>query len=489
MIAHGKNQWQKMKHKILLILLILIGYKTYAQTPLTLSQAIYLAQTNSLQTQLNKNSFEIGNQNYKNQFSQLLPQVNLTGNLPGYNNSISSITQPDGTIKFTTIEQAYSSGNVSLNQKIFATGGTLNFSSGLNRFDRLSGVKTTNWQAQSLLINLNQPIFQFNNLKFSQQINKLNLQLNSKTYIENNVQLALQVTQQFFATLVAFKNLEIAEYNQLLNDTLYKKALTKFKLGKIGEEELLQIELQTIGNISLVQSSKANYNYQINLLKILLNTEEIGSLQIEHVNPKTITNEQELLTAAEKNRSDLFQNSIDLATQLASVKKAQLTNLPNFTLNASYGLNQQAVLLPDAYQNSLPQQMASVALNMPLLSFGGNGAKIKMAQLQLENQRIKIQQAKFALAANIKKQIADYNLAQLNLNLAFKMDTIAQRRFNIALKKYNVGVITYQDLFIAQQQQNQAQIGLYQAHQNYWVAYYTLQKNTLYDLEKEKVLE
>lgn len=489
MIAHGKNQWQKMKHKILLILLILIGYKTYAQTPLTLSQAIYLAQANSLQSKLNKNSFEIGNQNYKNQFSQLLPQVNLTGNLPGYNNSISSITQPDGTIKFTTIEQAYSSGNVNLNQKILATGGTLNLSSGLNRFDRLSVVKTTNWQAQSLLINLNQPIFQFNNLKFSQQLNRLNQQLNSKTFIENNAQLALQVTQQFFATLVAFQNLSVATYNQLLNDTLYKKAQTRFKLGKIGEEDLLQIELQTINNLSLAQSAKANYDYQLNLLKLQLNREEVGELELEKIKKNTIINEQDLIATAIKNRSDLFQNNIDLENQLASVKKAQLASLPNFTLNASYGLNQQAVLLPDAYRNSLPQQMASVALYMPLLSFGGNGAKIKIAQLQLENQRIKIQQAKVTLVANIKKQIADYNLAELNLNLAFKMDTIAQRRFEIALRKYNLGFITYQDLFIAQQQQNQAQIGLYQAHQNYWVAYYTLQKNTLYDLEKGKVLE
>ena len=64
----------------------------YSQTPLTLSQAIELAQQNSFQTQINRQNFEIGKQSFRRDNATLLPQINLNGNLPGYNNSISSIT-------------------------------------------------------------------------------------------------------------------------------------------------------------------------------------------------------------------------------------------------------------------------------------------------------------------------------------------------------------------------------------------------------------
>ena len=110
-----------------------------SQTELSLQEAISLAQQNSIQATVNKNTYEISSQTFKLQRAQLFPQINLNANLPGYNNSITSVTQPDGSIKLTTVEQAYSNIGVSLNQKIAATGGAFTASSNINRFDMLTG--------------------------------------------------------------------------------------------------------------------------------------------------------------------------------------------------------------------------------------------------------------------------------------------------------------------------------------------------------------
>ena len=90
---------------VLLGLFLLYGWDlAIAQQTLSLKQAIQLAQQNSINAQLNNNNYEIANQTYRLQRAQLFPQINLNANLPGYNNSITSVTQPDGTITF---EQAY----------------------------------------------------------------------------------------------------------------------------------------------------------------------------------------------------------------------------------------------------------------------------------------------------------------------------------------------------------------------------------------------
>lgn len=476
-----------MKKTIILIILLRPIF-CYSQTPLTLSQAIELAQQSSLQTQINKQNFEIGKQSFRRDNATLLPQINLNGNLPGYNNSISSITQPDGTIKFTTVKQAYSTGTLSLNQKIIATGGSFNINSGLNRFDRLTGIKSTNWQSQPVNINLNQPIFQFNSMKFNRKISKLNNQLNSKTFIESKEAIALQVSQQFFSTLLSQQNLALIEYNKKVTDTLFSVAKIKLNLGKIDEDELLQINLQVIGYTNALSTSQITYNNNMAALLLLINTNENYELKDEKPKQQFIIEIELAIQQANKNRSDALQEQVNIENQIANLSINNFKRLPNFILNATYGLNQQSPILNEVYKNALPQQMASVGVNMPIISFGANNANYKIAQYQLNKQ--KLQQDLFYknLAITITKNIADYNLYSQNYKLSVQADSIAQKRFAIALNKYKVGKIIYTDLFIAQQQKDKAITDLIQNQQNYWNAYYTLRKNTLYDFENGRSL-
>ncbi|MBW7846246.1 MAG: hypothetical protein H3C45_11555 [Bacteroidia bacterium] len=89
---------------VLLGLFLLYGWDiAIAQQTLSLHDAIQHAQQNSINAQLNNNNYEIVNQNYRLQRAHLFPQINLIANLPGYNSSITSVTQLDGTIKFTIL--------------------------------------------------------------------------------------------------------------------------------------------------------------------------------------------------------------------------------------------------------------------------------------------------------------------------------------------------------------------------------------------------
>jgi outer membrane protein TolC len=254
-----KSNATSISYYFVLIALLFNTTILYAQQPLSLQLAIQLAQQNSINAQLNKNNLEIVTQTYRLQRAQLFPQVNLNANLPGYNSSITSVTQPDGTIKFTTVEQAYSSTGISLSQKIAATGGTFTASSNVNRFDRLSGNRTTNYNTQPFVLGFNQPLFRFNETAFTLKTARLNQLIGSKIFIKQQEQLALEVSNQYHALLQTQQQLVLLQANKTNTDSLLQTAIRKLKLGKIGEDEYLQIQLEQLTITTQLQQVKVNY--------------------------------------------------------------------------------------------------------------------------------------------------------------------------------------------------------------------------------------
>ena len=72
--------------------------------------------------------------------------------------------------------------------------------------------------------------------------------------------------------------------------------------------------------------------------------------------------------------------------------------------------------------------------------------------------------------------------------IAAKADTVAQKRFEVALSRYVIGRIAPDNLFLAQNEKDQATTAYVQAQRAYWAAYYTLRKVTLYDFEAGRPL-
>jgi outer membrane protein TolC len=479
----------------LFIVLLLSAILCKAQTTITLKGAISLAQQNSIQATLNKNNYEVSNQTFKLQRAQLFPQLNLNANLPGYNNSITSVTQPDGTIKFTTVEQAYSNLGISLSQKNALTGGTFNASSNINRFDRLSGNRSTNYNTQPFVLGFNQPLFRFNETAFNQKIAKVNKVVGTKLFAKQQEQLALEVTNQYHTLLQTQQNVKLLQALKSNTDTLLQTAKLKLDLGKIGEEEYLQIVLEQVKTTQQLQQTLGNYELLkqkfCNLLAIPLESE----LVLEAAIP--VTTEQinitggvvtTLCAAYKSNSPEYEQQKLAQLQNEAALKRARLNRLPNLNLIAGYGSNQSAPILNSAYQNVLTQQNATIGIAVPLFSSGANTASFRIAEYQLQNQKLQLQQLEQRITSEVMSQIHAYNMAIEQISNAQFADSIAQRRYVISLNKYQAGKITYTDLLLAQSQQLQTKQSYFNAVTAYWQAYYQLRVTTLYDIEKGKSL-
>ena len=74
--------------------------------------------------------------------------------------------------------------------------------------------------------------------------------------------------------------------------------------------------------------------------------------------------------------------------------------------------------------------------------------------------------------------------AERNLRISAKADTVAQKRFDVAYSRYVIGRIGVDNLYIAQNEKDQAVNQYMQALRSYWTAYYRLRQVTLFDFEK-----
>ena len=493
-----QKQGNLNKHIVVIrLMLLLVSYVSYyasAQTTLSLQQAIALAQAQSLQALINQNQALVAEQTYKLQRAQLFPQINLNANLPGYNSSISSVTQPDGTIKFTTVEQAYSTMGIGLSQKISATGGTFTASSNINRFDRLSGARTTNYNTQPFVLGLNQPLFRFNETAFNLKTARINKLIGSKVFIKQQEELALDVSNQFHALLQTQQNLLMLQANLINTDSLLQTASLKLKLGKIGEEEYLQIQLEQLNTTTQLQQVKANYDLLkikfCNLLAIpaseLKLMESIPNNNSVSANSEILLNQ--LITSYKNSSPEYEQQRLAQLQNEAVLQRAKLSRIPSLNLIAGYGSNQSAPVLNDAYQNLLTQQNATIGVAVPLFSSGANTASFKIADYQLKNQQLQIQQLEQRITNDIMSQLQAYNISLQQINNAQFTDSIAKRRYEISSNKYQAGKITYTDLLLAQNQQLQAKQIYLNAIAAYWQAYYSLRSTTLYNIHTQQGL-
>ena len=65
-------------------------------------------------------------------------------------------------------------------------------------------------------------------------------------------------------------------------------------------------------------------------------------------------------------------------------------------------------------------------------------------------------------------------------------DQLSQERYQIAKQRYLLGNLDITNLNIALQEKDQAKRDYIQALRNYWNAYYSIRRLTLYDFERQE---
>ena len=242
-----QNQFKQHTCYLLLLLLIFTGNNLHAQTTktlqLTLDEVIKIGRGESPQVRLAQKRLYNNTWNYKLFQSGFKPNLALTGTLPSIYRGYSYDVAEQRFVNLNNINNGVS---LELNQNIGKWGGSYSVSSGLQRRDIIqNGSVATIWATDFISLGYNQPLFGFNDYKWQQKLQPMQITLAEREYTEGLEEVTLQAANLFFDVYIAQLNLEAAELDITNADTLYRLSQGRYSVGKIAENELLQIELST----------------------------------------------------------------------------------------------------------------------------------------------------------------------------------------------------------------------------------------------------
>ncbi|WP_281615900.1 TolC family protein [Flammeovirga sp. SubArs3] len=470
-----------------ILFILSISFVCQAQKVLTLQQSIDLAQQNSNYVRLANTTLEIERADYKAFQTNLRPQLELKGTPSSYGKNYNPITQPDGSIVYQAVEQNNINMQLNLTQQIAATGGAFFVGSQINRFDDFQG-NFHQYQAQPVYVGYSQPIFQYNELKWQKILAPLQLQEAEKQFIEDMEWIAVQTTEFYFNALSAQWNANIALLNLEDNKKIARITKAKYELGKASESEVLQVELNVISAEQTFSTAHLSYRKSmrslINYLQIDLSEDDDIKLLV----PSEYTlNEVSTDVAWEKaklNRKDFINYERRRIASQSEIIKAKRDNRFQANVEVAFGLSNQAGQLGEAYQNTIQSQQINVTLAVPILDWGRAKARIHSAQKSYELVNAQIDQDQLDFQRDVVNASEQLETMAKQVTFIKTADEVAQKKYSIALQRYELGDISIRELVWSTDEKDQAKNAYINTLKSYWMSYYQLRTVTLFDFEE-----
>ena len=469
----------------LLAAILLPARPARAQDAMTLQEAIAIAQRQGHQARAALYTREAGFARDRAFGAGLLPQVSLAGNLPVYNRSIIPVLQPDGSTLFRSQQQHDMSLTMNVTQQLPFTGGELFVSSALARLEVTGERETRSWSSTPFQVGIRQSLLRPNTAGWNSREQHLRSAVIDRQYVEAREDVAIATVTAFFDYFAARVTLANATTNSIFNDSLFVLNQGRFEVGKIGENELLQSELQLLRSRTTLDGARLEHDRTLAALRLQLNLPIGSALDVAAPSRVPDIRADTALAVAQALRNRAQPRELELQDVQAQrrVNEARLNSGVGATVQASMGFNQSGGEMDAVYRDLLEAQRVSVSVQMPLVRWGGRSAEIQAARSDLARTQVLAQQTREQLVQEAHFAALQAEQSRRQFDLSAKADTVAAKGFEVARNRYSIGKIDLNALLIAQNAKDQALTAYVTSMRGYWLAYYRLRRATLYDFE------
>ncbi len=469
-----------------------LTFNLFAQDTLHLSlkECIDWGQTQSPAARIAKNSFDTDYWNYRAFEARYFPQLSFTANAPGLVRAINSIPQPDGTVQFRAQSQSTSTIGLSLSQNIPLTGGQILLTSGLTRIDLFGATNDYLWQSTPFVLGITQPIFQFNSQRWNRKIESVRFRSSERQFTEQQADIAVDITQKFFAVYIAKMNLETAQFNVSINDTIFTISQGRFNVGKIAENDLLQSELALMNARSDLERAQLQLEQAQEELVIALGLPRhtiIEPVVSTKITPVAVAPDK-ALKLAKDNRSDILDLRVSELQAKRNLAQAKSDAGLSTRVIARVGYNKSADTFTDLYVDPRDQEYFNIEFDFPIFQWGQNKAQIASARASLDRQQEINELALRQFEQDVRYQAKEFALLQEQVGIAARADTVAVRRFDVTKNRYLIGKIDITNILIAQNEKDNARRNFITTLRDYWRTYYQIQRLTLYNFLDDEPL-
>lgn len=474
---------------LLWAILFLSNQCGYAQT-LSLSVAIQIAQEHSYDAMVAKLSFMSQYWSYRSFKAEMMPAVNLSGNLLQFDRSIAETRNfDDGRIAYVENNSMSNSLALSVDQNIVALGGKLSVQSYLYRLDQFS-YDSKIYNSQPIRLRYTQPLWAYNSLKWQKKTEPLRYENAKRAYLESMEGIAIQIVNLFFNVLSAQSTYQ--QSVSILKDRqyLYEIAKKRFDLGTITKSELLQLELSLLNAQMDVKNNELilkNQKFRLCSYLRLYNYDDMELIP-PYTIPDVMINIEEMVDKAMTNSSHNLQQQISRLESEKLVSQAKANKGIQVQMNAELGFNRTTNHFNEAYRNLKDNEIVGLTVSLPIFDWGVSKGRVKMAEADLEVTKTQLEQAHETYLQELRTTILQFNMQSDQCKNALRAQDIADERYGITKQRYEAGAVTVTDLNTAQQESEDARAQYIRQLQTFWTGYYNLRKATLYDWERKQDL-
>lgn len=455
---------------------------------LTLADAIARAQQHSPEAQAARHTYLAAYWNYRFYRANYLPSVTLSAS-PELNHQINRITQSDGTERFLNQNQLNSDLTLTVSQNVWFTGGNLFTTSSVRRMDVLDN-HTFSYNTNPITIGYSQSLFGYNSLKWDRRIQPMAYREACKAYAETLELVAAQTCNLFFILASAQADRDIAMANYASADTLFRYAEGRYRIGTITKNEMLQLEINKLNEEANLLDAQTNVEDATQSLRSFLGLTQPVELRVltEHRIPQVEVAAAHALELAYACSPDPEAHQRRIVEGKSNLARAKANAGLKADLYLQFGLSQTGDRLDDAYRRPLNQQYVSLSLSLPILDWGRGKGQVRVARSQLALTETQVAQQRQDFEQNVVRMVRQFNLQGRRVAIAWRTDSTAQQRNEVARRLYLQGKSTVLDWNASVSEKDAARRSYIQALQQFWALYYGLRSLTQYDFARRMPL-
>lgn len=470
-----------MTNKIVTILLIIFS-ATFAQENFTLERSLEVAL---------KESYDIKNAKYSLINSQkrlealklgLNSSVNMEFDLPNYYRQLSSqFNTTTGNEEFYQVGATKLEARLYVTQPIIYTNSTFSLVGSLFGRDQFSDVTGTKRDYFSnLSIRLNQPIFTFNSQLANLERSEINLAKTERNYTKAELDIIYNVTSAFYNLYQSKKNVEITREKVKQTELSFETASNKYKAGLIAEVEKLQLEVDLAVSKNQLLDAERTFWEQLNSFKLTIGlplSEEID-ISAELAYQAVDINEEEAITNALKNRSELLNAKEDIYLQELTVDETDSRSELKAELNANYGINKNDELFRNIFGEFQDNRSVVFTVSVPIVDWGKNSREVEAAKAEYKRTELSYENLKENITNEVRSAIGRLKSALARVEVLSKSVEVAEKSYNISIERFNAGKITSFDLSQVQLRLTDAKLNSLGAIIDYKIALADLERKT-----------
>ena len=456
--------------------------QTIDERMLTMEDVVRLAQEKSILGMTYRNQYLSSYWNYRSFKAENRPSLQLTSNLLKLNHSPIEVPDTTGGVRYATQNKMNNDVTLSVTQNIGLTGGTLSLGSSLNRLDQFDPEKYKQYNASPLYLSYTQSLWGFNQFKWNKKIEPLNYEYAKRYYIENMEQVAKTAVNYFWNYASAKASYERALTSFDESKRLYQTALTRFDMGTIGREKLLQLELTVLNDSLSLSTTLLQMRTALNQLCSFIGAPENSTvlLNINYTVPVVALDYEEVLARALANSSFQLDQTIQglKADQEVAQEKAKKITAK---MTANFGVSGTAPTLEDSYGKMDDSEIFGLELSIPIVDWGRNKGRVKMAKAQAERTYSELEQKMVDFRQNLFSQVTEFNNQYSQCEISRRAAEIAEESYNIAVKNFGEGTISVTDMNQIRTERDNALNNYISNIGKFWDSYFGIRKTTLFD--------